>query len=93
MYQILQYTKDRARDLGVVVLPSKVGVHKLDIFDPKMKLYIGSVGDVRYSDYPHYIESHGKQYADQRRRLYKIRHEANRHKIGTPSFWADKLLW
>ena len=83
MYQILPYTKDRAHDLGVIVLPSKKGNYKIDIFDKKMKIYLVSVGDVRYSDYPHYILSHGKQYADERRRLYKIRHESDRHKVGS----------
>jgi len=93
MYEILPYTKDRARVLGVVVLPSKTGNYKIDIFDKKMKTYLGSVGDVRYNDYPHYILSHGKKYADERRRLYKIRHEADRHKVGSAGFWADRLLW
>ena len=35
----------------------------------------------------------GKKYADERRRLYKIRHQNTRNKRGTPSYYADKLLW
>ena len=27
------------------------------------------------------------------RELYKKRHEEDRHKDGTPSYYADKLLW
>jgi len=35
----------------------------------------------------------GKEYADERRRLYKMRHEKDRNKVGSPGFYADKLLW
>ena len=57
------------------------------------KQYIMSIGDTRYNDYRSYIKEKGKEYADNRRRLYKIRHEKNRHKEGTPSYYADQLLW
>ena len=52
-----------------------------------------SIGDTRYNDYRSYIKEKGKEYADTRRRLYKIRHEKNRHKLGTPAYYADQLLW
>jgi len=57
--------------------------------------YIVSVGDSRYSDYPTYIKTKGKgkKYADERRRLYKIRHEKTRGVVGSASWYADKLLW
>ena len=34
-----------------------------------------------------------KKYADERRRLYKIRHKNDRNKRGTNGYYADKLLW
>jgi len=52
-----------------------------------------SIGDTRYNDYRSYIKEKGQEYADTRRRLYKIRHERNRHKLGTPAYYADQLLW
>jgi len=51
------------------------------------------VGAVGYSDYPHYLIEKGKEYADTRRRLYKIRHEKDRKVRGSDGWYADKLLW
>jgi len=48
---------------------------------------------LRYSDYPTYLETKGKKFADERRRLYKIRHEKTRHVKDSPSYYADQLLW
>jgi hypothetical protein len=31
--------------------------------------------------------------AEKRRKLYKIRHESDRKKIGTNGYYADKILW
>jgi hypothetical protein len=44
-------------------------------------------------DYPSYIKANGKEYADERRRLYKIRHDADRKIRGSDGYYADKLLW
>jgi hypothetical protein len=44
-------------------------------------------------DYEMYIKAKGKAFAEERRRLYKIRHKDNRNKIGTPGFFADRILW
>ena len=52
-----------------------------------------SVGARGYGDYPTYMKEKGKEYADERRRLYKIRHNKHREKLGTASYYADKLLW
>jgi hypothetical protein len=51
------------------------------------------IGDIRYKDYDIYLKEKGKEYADNRRRLYKIRHEKYRHIKGTPSYYADRILW
>jgi hypothetical protein len=73
-YTILPYTFQQAKKLGVIVKPSRFSKYKIDIYDLKGN-YGFSGGDSRYSDYPHYIKSHGKEYADERRRLYHIRHK------------------
>lgn len=74
----------KAKRLGVTVKPSTVKHKKLDIFKGDKK--IASIGDVRYSDFL----QHGDT---DRRKRYKQRHEAHRHKSGTPSYYADKILW
>jgi hypothetical protein len=51
------------------------------------------VGAYGMMDYPSYIKAKGKEFADKRRRLYKIRHNKDRNKVGTNSYYADKLLW
>jgi Mn-dependent DtxR family transcriptional regulator len=59
----------------------------------KMVKKIASVGALGYSDYPTYMKTKGKAYADERRRLYKIRHSKNRNVKGSDGYYADKLLW
>ena len=44
---------------------------KIDVFKNGKK--IASVGAIGYNAYPTYKEKKGKKYADERRRLYKIR--------------------
>lgn len=90
-YKIKRHTYTQAKKLGVVVKPSKLKGKKIDVFKNDKK--VASVGAIGYSDYPTYTQTKGKKYADERRRLYKIRHQANRNKRGTPSYYADKLLW
>ena len=90
-YKIKRHTYTQAKKLGVVVKPSKLKGKKIDVFKKGEK--VASVGAIGYDDYPTYIQKKGKKYADERRRLYKIRHNKNRNKRGTPSYYADKLLW
>ena len=91
MYQITQYTRDRALVLGVVVKHSTNPNKKIDVFKNGEK--IASVGAIGYGDYPTYMRTKGKEYADERRRLYKQRHSKDRNIKGTNGYYADKLLW
>jgi hypothetical protein len=90
-YSITNYTKSQAKKLGVVVKPSSVKGKKIDVFKNDKK--IASVGALGYSDYPTYMKTKGKAYADERRRLYKIRHSKDRNVKGSDGYYADKLLW
>jgi len=45
---------------------------KIDVFKNGRK--VGSIGAIGYGDYPTFIKTKGKAYADERRRLYHIRH-------------------
>ena len=85
------YTLQKAKQLNVTVKPSTNKNKKIDVFKDNKK--IASVGAKGYADYPTYIKTRGKQYADKRRALYKIRHEKDRHNIGSNGYYADKLLW
>ena len=90
-YSIKQYTYDQAKKLGVQVKPSTVKSKKIDVFKDGKK--VASVGAQGMSDFPTYIQTKGKAYADERRRLYKIRHQSTRGKVGSLSYYADRLLW
>jgi len=76
--------KAKAKSLGVTVKASRRKNKKLDVF--KDGEYVTSIGDVRYSDYL----LHGDQ---ERRKRYKQRHEKHRNKVGTASYYADRILW
>ena len=90
-YRIKEYTKRQAKKLGVQVKPSKVKGKKIDVFKYGKK--VASVGAIGYNDYPTYTQKKGKKYADERRRLYKIRHNKDRKVRGSAGYYADKLLW
>ena len=96
MYKITEYTKKQAKRLGVVVKPSSVLGKKIDVFKNGEK--IASVGGAGYKDYPTYmaLEQKGKVpkgTANERRKMYKIRHKKDRLKKGTNGYYADQLLW
>ena len=91
MYKITNYTYKQARKFGVKVKPSKNKTKKIDIYKNGDK--IASVGANGMNDYPTYIQKMGAKYAKSRRRLYKMRHEKDRHVKWSNGWFADKLLW
>lgn len=91
MFQIQPEHFKNAKALGVTIKPSKIKGKKLDVFKGDNKLV--TIGDTKYMDYQSYKDEKGLDFANNRRRLYRIRHEKNRGKVGTPSFFADKILW
>lgn len=91
MYTIQPYTQQQARKIGVIIKPSTNPKKKLDVFEAGKKL--ASIGDIRYSDYPHYLQDKGKAVAEERRRLYHSRFKETSNKVGSPSYYASKLLW
>jgi len=91
-YRITSYTKRMAKELGVTIKPSTVKGKKIDVFDKKGKK-LASVGALGYGDYPTFWRTKGKKYAESRREMYKMRHEKDRHKVGSPGYFADQLLW
>ena len=92
MYIITTYTKKKAKKLNVIVIPSDKKNKKIDVYDVYGK-FIVSIGDPNYLDYPNYTKQYGKKIADERKRLYKIRHKKDRLVKGSPGYYADQLLW
>jgi hypothetical protein len=92
MYTISDYSKDKAKAIGVKIAPSKYKNYKIDVYDNDEK-YITSIGSMGYSDYPEYILTRGQYFADNRRRLYKIRHSKDRRPIHSRGWFADQILW
>ena len=78
--------KARATRLGVKVEASKSKTKKLDVFLDGKK--VASIGDKRYSDYLQHGDSGRRAVHGER----KARHTC-RKKVGTPCYYADKILW
>ena len=90
-YKILPYSYRQAKLLGVIIKPSAKKDKKIDVY--KNDKLIASVGAKGYKDYATYLQEDGKKIADERRRLYKLRHEKDRKVVGSNSWFADQLLW
>jgi len=89
MYEITDYTKKKAREMGVIVKPSTNPKKKLDVYDKKGDK-LASIGGAGYKDYPTYLRTDGKAVADKRRELYLARHKKDKGVSGT---LARGLLW
>ena len=90
MYQILPYSYQQAKRLGVFIRPSENPKKKIDVYKNEKK--VASIGDPNYQDYPHYLQK-DKTLADNRRRLFHIRHSDTKNKVGSPSYYAARILW
>jgi hypothetical protein len=90
-YKITPYTYKKAKKYGVKVKPSTLKGKKIDVYKKGIK--VASVGSLGYSDYPTYLKTKGKTFANKRKIAYKKRHQQNRTKKGTNGWYADKLLW
>jgi len=93
MYEITNYTKAKAKELGVTVKNSTNSKKKIDVYKNNQK--VASIGSVSYGDYGTFLKEKGKgkTFADEKRRLYKIRHSKDRKVTGSNGWYADKLLW
>jgi len=91
MYEITEQTKKRAKELGVEVKPSTNSKKKIDVF--KNGKRIASIGSSFYADYPTYIKTKGKDYADIRKKLYAKRHAKDINVKGSNGYYAYELLW
>lgn len=91
MYEITDYSYQQAKRLGVTIKPSTNKKKKIDVFKDGDK--IASIGAMGYGDYPTFMKTKGKEYADKKRQAYKKRHEKDRHIKETNGYYADQILW
>ena len=73
-----------AKKVGVRVKPSTQKGKKLDVYKGGEK--VASIGDIRYEDF---LQHNDKQ----RQANYKSRHSKTRGRVGSASYYADKILW
>ena len=96
MYRIKAGQRAAAKKLGVSIRPSTASGKKIDVFKHGIK--IASIGDVEYSDFWTYVQDERagrvpKGTAEERRRLYRVRHAQECTAKGTPGYYACKILW
>ena len=73
MYEISPRTYKIAKQYGIEIEPSAKINKKIDVF--KDGKYIASIGDSRYADFHIYVKEQGEAYANERARLYYLRHK------------------
>ena len=88
MYVISKQTYKIAKQYGLEIEPSTRTNKKIDVYNKKGD-FIASVGDIRYKDFNIYLKENGKAFAEERRRLYYIRHKGDSIKENL----AKILLW
>ena len=91
MYQIKDYSYNKAKLLNVTIKPSTRKNKKIDVY--KNGDYITSIGALGMNDYPTYIKKNGIDYANQRKKLYKERHKKDLNKPNSPGYYAYNILW
>jgi hypothetical protein len=91
MYKITDYSYEKAKKLNVQIKPSTKKNKKIDVF--KNGKLISTIGDINYLDYPNYIKKAGLTYANERRRLYRIRHKNDISIVGSNGWFSNKILW
>ena len=90
MYEITDWTKKRAKELGYKVKPSSNKHKKIDVFKDDKR--VGSVGAKSYGDYGTYLKTKGKDFADKKRKGYLARTKWC-DKPNTNCRLARDLLW
>lgn len=85
---IQPYSHQQAERLGVLIRPSANEKKKIDVFKNGKK--VASIGAMGYGDFPSFLKTDGKAYAEERRRLYHIRHKKDSSLAGR---YARSILW
>tara|TARA_R110000868_G_scaffold175436_1_gene412475 strand:+ start:94 stop:360 length:267 start_codon:yes stop_codon:yes gene_type:complete len=77
------------------VAPSNTEHKKYDVYDVKTDKKITSFGDRRYNHFNDKIGYYDHLNTNDiaRRKLFKTRHEKNRHVYQSAAWFADRFLW
>ena len=89
MYKIKKYYYDQYKKLRVEIRPSKFKNKKVDVY--KDNIFICSIGDNRFLDFPSYLEI-DKDNAEKRRMLYHQRHKKD-NIPNTKVYYILNILW
>ena len=89
MYHITKYSYDQAKKLNVEIKPSSNKKKKIDVFKNGKK--ISSIGAIGYLDFPNFVIKKGLEYANQKKKLYKLRHKKDLNSKN--GFYANAILW
>ena len=94
-YKIQHYTYHQAENHNLLVYPSVNLKKKIDVYDRDGIKYICSCGDIRYLDYPTYLEKYGEEYANTKRQLHKLQlqRKQKKHKNYSALYYENLLLW
>lgn len=99
-YKISAYSKRKASGLGVIIKSSTRKGKKIDVFrkikskDGKMVMKkLASIGALGMGDYPTFLRTKGKEFANKRRAAYKSRMAKNLKVVGSPGYYASRILW
>ena len=91
-YKITKYSFDKAKELNLTIKVSKNKLKKIDVYKDN-GVFLASIGDSRYNDYPNYCIIYNKEYADKRKLLYHNRHKQNSDVKYSKQWLALHLLW
>lgn len=91
-YTIKAYSRQQANKLNVTIKRSRNPRKKLDVFAKSSGDKLAEIGAAGMGDYPTF-RAINPELGRWKRRHYKMRHEKDRHHVGTPGYYADKILW
>ena len=90
-YKINDYSYDKAKKLNLFIKSSKNKAKKIDVYSCD-NIFLGSIGDIKYNDHPNYCLIYGEKYANERKRLYHIRHKKGINIINTKQYLKCEFI-
>ena len=74
-------------------MPSRNKNKKIDVYTKNNNQFLHSIGDIRYNDFSSYCVIYNTQYANERRRLYHIRHKNGINIVNSKQYLSANILW
>ena len=91
VYKITLYSYKKAEENDLDIVPSTKKNKKIDVYKNGDK--IASIGSIKNLDYPNHILKNGLDYANQKRKLYRLRHKKDINNKNGNGYWANAILW